>query len=69
MTIEIKQLVIRATATVSREAASVDRSVAEAMPFRPAAPPSPQTSRSTDETLVAECVRQVLRELRRTKER
>lgn len=69
MTIEIKQLVIRATAERSR--ASTETGLAS----RPSVAASARDERGIPggdldhETLVSACVREVLRELRRARER
>jgi hypothetical protein len=70
MTIEIKQLVIRAVADGRREHAA--QSVA---PHTVAAPapvphePSPLSAGADQEAIVAACVREVLRKLERSRER
>jgi len=70
MTIEIKQLVIRAVVEQSRDRAgpaATPRSQAPG-PARPGAAPLP-ADRMDRDTLIAECTRQVLRELRKGRER
>lgn len=62
MTIEIRQLVIRALADAQAPA----RAPAEPTPRHP--PPAASTASERD-ALIAACVREVLRELRRASER
>lgn len=65
MTIEIKQLVVRAVV----ESRADERSVVPALPVPvPLASPPPDPALNRD-ALVAECARLVLRELRRGRER
>lgn len=67
MTIEIKQLIIRAVVEDTRPrpaAAPAHRAVPE--PVRPATPPEPGVDR---DALIAECTRHVLRELRKERGR
>ena len=67
MTIEIKQLIIRAVVEDARPrptAAPASRAVPE--PVRPAVPPEPGADR---DAVIAECTRLVLRELRKERGR
>ncbi|MBK7826416.1 DUF5908 family protein [Nannocystis sp.] len=70
MTIEIRQLVIRAVAEARPAAAQARVSLpASTTGPEPAQPPAAATPAADHESLVAACVREVLRELRRSSER
>ncbi|HLT34886.1 MAG TPA: DUF5908 family protein [Enhygromyxa sp.] len=63
MTIEIRQLIIRASAEARREPASPSPASPSPVEVRSAAAPDQR------EAIVAACVREVLRELKRARER
>jgi hypothetical protein len=65
MTIEIKQLVIRAVVDSRR----ADPAMRESNPHEPAPSDHHALSRSERAAVVAACVREVLRELRKARER
>lgn len=65
MTIEIKQLLIRAVVEGSRERPSGTVGGRGRVAFEPAHPASRRAIAVDRETVIAECTRQVLRELQR----
>lgn len=67
MTIEIRELVIRAV-TEARPAGA-PRNAEPARPAPPRAEPQPALSAEEREALVARCVREVLRELKKSRGR
>jgi hypothetical protein len=68
MTIEIKQLIIRAVADARREQAPHQPASPAATSAQPA--PEPHQAPAADrEAIVAACVREVLRKLERSRER
>jgi hypothetical protein len=69
MTIEIKQLIIRAVADGRREAAPAEGRVGAVTSPAPRSAREPEPAERDHEAIVAACVREVLRRLERARER
>lgn len=69
MPIEIKQLIIRAVVEPTRESSSTSSRRGKAEPVRRVPAPVPSPAELDRDAVIAECTRQVLRELRKGRER